>query len=54
MISDSGVFFSDVLGTVAITCSFSRTPLVPLLTSETVDKLELDCLNSVRVRHTFS
>ncbi|KAF6714890.1 Exocyst complex component 3-like protein 2 [Oryzias melastigma] len=46
------IYKRDVLGTVAITCSFSCTPLVPLLTSETVDKLELDCLNSVRAKVT--
>lgn len=42
--------FRDVLGTVCITSPFSRSELCPLLPSETVDRLELDCLNSVRVR----
>ncbi|XP_011490994.1 tumor necrosis factor alpha-induced protein 2 [Oryzias latipes] len=46
------IYNRDVLGTVAITCAFSRAPLCPLLPSETVDKLELDCLNSVRVKVT--
>lgn len=40
----------DVLGTVSMTMPFNRSKLGPLLPSETVDKLELDCLNSVRVR----
>lgn len=48
--------YRDVLGTVCITSPFSRSQLSPLLSSETVDRLELDCLNSVRVRdtHTFT
>lgn len=40
----------DVLGTVCITSPFSRSELSPLLPSETVDRLELDCLNSVRAK----
>lgn len=40
----------DVLGTVSMTTPFNRSQLGPLLPSETVDKLEMDCLNSVRVR----
>lgn len=43
------VCFRDVLGTVCITSPFSRSELRPLLPSDTVDRLELDCLNSVRV-----
>uniref|UniRef100_A0A3B4WAG5 Tumor necrosis factor alpha-induced protein 2-like n=1 Tax=Seriola lalandi dorsalis TaxID=1841481 RepID=A0A3B4WAG5_SERLL len=42
----------DVLGTVCITSPFSRSQLSPLLPSETVDRLELDCLNSVRAKVT--
>lgn len=50
------VCFRDVLGTVCITSPFNHSELSPLLPSETVDRLELDCLNSVRVRerHIFS
>lgn len=44
----------DVLGTVCITSPFNRSLLSPLLPPETVDRLELDCLNSVRVRHTHT
>ncbi|MEQ2235135.1 hypothetical protein ILYODFUR_038559, partial [Ilyodon furcidens] len=46
------MFFRDVLGTVCITSPFSRSQLSSLLPSETVDRLELDCLNSVRVKVT--
>ncbi|TMS01172.1 Exocyst complex component 3-like protein 2 [Larimichthys crocea] len=46
------IYNRDVLGTVCITSPFSRAPLCPLLPSETVDKLELDCLNSVRAKVT--
>ncbi|XP_047450667.1 tumor necrosis factor alpha-induced protein 2-like [Mugil cephalus] len=42
----------DVLGTVCITAPFSRSQLSPLLSSDTVDRLELDCLNSVRAKVT--
>ncbi|XP_042338753.1 tumor necrosis factor alpha-induced protein 2-like, partial [Plectropomus leopardus] len=42
------IYNRDVLGTVCITSPFSRAHLSPLLPSETVDRLELDCLNSVR------
>ncbi|XP_034005214.1 tumor necrosis factor alpha-induced protein 2 [Trematomus bernacchii] len=42
----------DVLGTVCITSPFSRSQLSPLLPTETVDRLELDCLNSVRATVT--
>lgn len=43
--------FRDVLGTVCITSPFNMSQLSPLLPAETVDRLELDCLNSVRVRN---
>lgn len=46
------IYNRDVLGTVCITSPFSRSQLVPLLSSETVDRLELDCLNSVRAKVT--
>ncbi|XP_026176091.1 tumor necrosis factor alpha-induced protein 2-like [Mastacembelus armatus] len=46
------IYNRDVLGTVCITSPFSRSQLSPLLSSETVDRLELDCLNSVRAKVT--
>ncbi|XP_040901540.1 tumor necrosis factor alpha-induced protein 2-like [Toxotes jaculatrix] len=46
------IYNRDVLGTVCITSPFSRSQLSPLLPSETVDRLELDCLNSVRAKVT--
>lgn len=46
------VYNRDVLGTVSITSPFNRSQLGPLLPSETVEKLELDCLNSVRATVT--
>ncbi|XP_012705321.2 tumor necrosis factor alpha-induced protein 2 [Fundulus heteroclitus] len=46
------IYSRDVLGTVCITSPFSRSLLSPLLPSETVDRLELDCLNSVRAKVT--
>ncbi|CAL8352178.1 unnamed protein product [Lota lota] len=46
------IYNSDVLGTVCITTPFNRSNLGPLLSSETVDRLELDCLNSVRANVT--
>ncbi|XP_071352529.1 exocyst complex component 3-like protein 2 [Trachinotus anak] len=46
------IYDRDVLGTVCITSPFSRSQLTPLLPSETVDRLELDCLNSVRAKVT--
>ncbi|XP_059187181.1 tumor necrosis factor alpha-induced protein 2 [Centropristis striata] len=46
------IYNRDVLGTVCITSPFSRSELSPLLPSETVDRLELDCLNSVRAKVT--
>lgn len=46
------IYNRDVLGTVCITCPFSRSLLSPLLPSDTVDRLELDCLNSVRAKVT--
>ncbi|XP_060901779.1 tumor necrosis factor alpha-induced protein 2 [Labrus mixtus] len=46
------IYNRDVLGTVCITSPFSRSHLSPLLPSETVDRLELDCLNSVRAKVT--
>ncbi|XP_030007138.1 tumor necrosis factor alpha-induced protein 2-like [Sphaeramia orbicularis] len=46
------IYDRDVLGTFCITSPFSRTQLSPLLPSETVDRLELDCLNSVRAKVT--
>nr|XP_040045235.1 tumor necrosis factor alpha-induced protein 2 [Gasterosteus aculeatus aculeatus] len=46
------IYARDVLGTVCITSPFSRSQLSPLLPSETVDRLELDCLNSVRAKVT--
>ncbi|XP_022594238.1 tumor necrosis factor alpha-induced protein 2-like [Seriola dumerili] len=46
------IYDRDVLGTVCITSPFSRSQLSPLLPSETVDRLELDCLNSVRAKVT--
>ncbi|XP_047247931.1 tumor necrosis factor alpha-induced protein 2-like isoform X2 [Girardinichthys multiradiatus] len=46
------IYSRDVLGTVCITSPFSRSQLSSLLPSETVDRLELDCLNSVRAKVT--
>uniref|UniRef100_A0A4W5RW43 Exocyst complex component 3-like 2b n=1 Tax=Hucho hucho TaxID=62062 RepID=A0A4W5RW43_9TELE len=46
------IYNKDVLGTVSMTTPFNRSQLGPLLPSETVDKLELDCLNSVREKVT--
>ncbi|KAM9359262.1 exocyst complex component 3-like protein 2 [Symphorus nematophorus] len=46
------IYNRDVLGTVCITSPFSRSQLSPLLPAETVDRLELDCLNSVRAKVT--
>ncbi|KAF7658209.1 hypothetical protein LDENG_00016340 [Lucifuga dentata] len=46
------IYNRDVLGTVCITSPFSHSQLAPLLPSETVDRLELDCLNSVRAKVT--
>ncbi|XP_033486520.1 exocyst complex component 3-like protein 2 [Epinephelus lanceolatus] len=46
------IYKRDVLGTVCITSPFSRAQLSPLLPAETVDRLELDCLNSVRAKVT--
>ncbi|XP_074534943.1 exocyst complex component 3-like protein 2 [Halichoeres trimaculatus] len=46
------IYNRDVLGTVCITSPFNRSQLSPLLPSETVDRLELDCLNSVRAKVT--
>ncbi|XP_038830141.1 tumor necrosis factor alpha-induced protein 2 isoform X2 [Salvelinus namaycush] len=46
------IYNKDVLGTVSVTTPFNRSQLGPLLPSETVDKLELDCLNSVREKVT--
>ncbi|KAK1785940.1 hypothetical protein P4O66_017695, partial [Electrophorus voltai] len=42
------IYSRDVLGTVSITSPINYSQLGPLLPEETVDKLELDCLNSVR------
>ncbi|XP_045930704.1 tumor necrosis factor alpha-induced protein 2-like [Micropterus dolomieu] len=46
------IYNRDVLGTVCITSPFSRSQLIPLLPAETVDRLEQDCLNSVRAKVT--
>ncbi|KAM6958980.1 exocyst complex component 3-like protein 2 [Aplochiton taeniatus] len=46
------IYNRDVLGIVCITSPFKRSSLGPLLPSETVDRLELDCLNSVRAKVT--
>ncbi|XP_076592223.1 exocyst complex component 3-like protein 2 [Chaetodon auriga] len=46
------IYNRDVLGTVCITSPFSRSQLSPLLPSDAVDRLELDCLNSVRAKVT--
>ncbi|KAL6471105.1 hypothetical protein MHYP_G00197550 [Metynnis hypsauchen] len=46
------IYNRDVLGTVSITSPINRSQLSPLLPTETVDKLELDCLNSVRGKVT--
>ncbi|XP_048837652.1 tumor necrosis factor alpha-induced protein 2 [Brienomyrus brachyistius] len=46
------IYNRDVLGVVSITHPINRSQLGPLLPSETVDKLELDCLNSVRAKVT--
>lgn len=48
--NSSGCCSRDVIGTVSITSPINRSHLSPLLPTETVDKLELDCLNYVRVR----
>ncbi|XP_036417162.1 tumor necrosis factor alpha-induced protein 2 [Colossoma macropomum] len=46
------IYNRDVLGTVTITSPINCSRLGPLLPTETVDKLELDCLNSVRGKVT--
>ncbi|XP_030633116.1 tumor necrosis factor alpha-induced protein 2 [Chanos chanos] len=46
------IYNRDVLGTVSITSPINHSQLGPLLPAETVDKLELDCLNSVRAKVT--
>ncbi|XP_029372876.1 exocyst complex component 3-like [Echeneis naucrates] len=46
------IYKRDVLGTVCITSPFSHLQLSPLLPSETVERLELDCLNFVRAKVT--
>ncbi|KAF0030980.1 hypothetical protein F2P81_017711 [Scophthalmus maximus] len=46
------IYDRDVLGTVCITSPFSRLQLEPLLPPDTVERLELDCLNSVRAKVT--
>ncbi|KAG9340498.1 hypothetical protein JZ751_021318 [Albula glossodonta] len=46
------IYDRDVLGKVSITTPINRSQLGPLLPSETVDRLELDCLNSVRDKVT--
>ncbi|XP_066536313.1 tumor necrosis factor alpha-induced protein 2 [Hoplias malabaricus] len=46
------IYNRDVLGTVSITSPINRSQLGPLLPTETVEKLELDCLNSVRGKVT--
>lgn len=46
------IYYRDVLGTVSITKPFNRSHLGPLLPPETIDRLELDCLNSVRAKVT--
>ncbi|KAJ8414559.1 hypothetical protein AAFF_G00037610 [Aldrovandia affinis] len=46
------IYDRDVLGVVSVTAPLNRSQLGPLLPSETVDKLELDCLNSVRDKVT--
>ncbi|KAG7321929.1 hypothetical protein KOW79_014787 [Hemibagrus wyckioides] len=46
------IYDRDVIGTVSITSPINRSHLSPLLPTETVDKLELDCLNYVRGKVT--
>ncbi|XP_056612548.1 tumor necrosis factor alpha-induced protein 2 [Triplophysa dalaica] len=46
------IYNRDVLGTVTITTPINLSQLGSLLPAETVDKLELDCLNSVRGKVT--
>ncbi|XP_051963617.1 tumor necrosis factor alpha-induced protein 2-like [Xyrauchen texanus] len=46
------IYNRDVLGTVTITTPINLAQLGPLLPAETVEKLELDCLNSVRGKVT--
>ncbi|XP_034024131.1 tumor necrosis factor alpha-induced protein 2 isoform X2 [Thalassophryne amazonica] len=46
------IYNRDVLRTVCITSPFAHSQLSPLLPAHTVDRLELDCLNSVRARVT--
>ncbi|XP_054884099.1 tumor necrosis factor alpha-induced protein 2 [Poeciliopsis prolifica] len=46
------IYSRDVLGTVCITSPFNRSQLSPLLLAETVERLEMDCLNSVRAKVT--
>ncbi|XP_067307312.1 tumor necrosis factor alpha-induced protein 2 [Pseudorasbora parva] len=46
------IYNRDVLGTVTITTPINLSQLGPLLPTETVEKLELDCLNSVRGKVT--
>ncbi|XP_035240758.1 tumor necrosis factor alpha-induced protein 2 isoform X1 [Anguilla anguilla] len=46
------IYNRDVLNVVSKPTPINRSQLGPLLPSETVDKLELDCLNSVRDKVT--
>ncbi|XP_065137388.1 exocyst complex component 3-like protein 2 [Paramisgurnus dabryanus] len=46
------IYNRDVLGTVTITTPINLNQIGPLLPTETVEKLELDCLNSVRGKVT--
>uniref|UniRef100_A0A8C1NCI8 Exocyst complex component 3-like 2b n=1 Tax=Cyprinus carpio TaxID=7962 RepID=A0A8C1NCI8_CYPCA len=46
------IYNRDVLGTITITTPINLSQLGPLLPAETVEKLQLDCLNSVRGKVT--
>lgn len=44
-------FDRDVLGNISASSPISYTALEPILPQLTVDRLEEDCINIVRVRH---
>ncbi|XP_051535381.1 tumor necrosis factor alpha-induced protein 2 [Myxocyprinus asiaticus] len=46
------IYNRDVLGTITITTPINLSQLGPLLPAEKIEKLELDCLNSVRGKVT--
>lgn len=48
------VFTSDVLGTIGTATPINYASLEPILPPDTVDQLEKECLNIIKVRKEFS